>query len=945
MSLPRNTSGETAQMGPAATSSGVGIGTGVPSHDSAGPTGTGAAPHGTAPSSVTVLSPAVAAVSAGLPGVAPLPAPSSVSLSAPSALSSPRLSFAPAPAPSAVSPSGISSPGYGPATGGPGAGALFDPALQAEFADPALYINRELSWLEFNQRVLDEACDPSVPLLERLKFLCISASNLDEFFMVRVAGLKQQLSSGVAEAGPDGLLPAELLARVSVRAQRMVAEQYRLWLKELQPRLVQAGVSFLRVAELNTEQARFIYAYFNAQVFPALTPLAVDPGHPFPHVRNKTLNLAILLQRAQAPRGQEASFAVMQVPSVLGRLVQVPTPGAQRVYVYLEDVIAQHVADLFPGTRVLGCYPFRVTRNFDMAFDEEESIDLLQTIQKEVRRRDRGAAVRLECSADMDPTVRRFLGRALKLDAQDIYSISVPGSGAAPAGGASGAGAATGAGALAGPLNLSDLTEVYARPPASMASARDLYDEPFMPKVQSRLADANTMFEAIAQGDVLLHQPYESFESVVDFIEEAAEDPHVLAIKGTLYRTSGNSPIVAALARAAELGKQVTALVELKARFDEENNIVWARHLEEAGVHVVYGLIGLKTHCKVALVVRREGGGIRRYVHLSTGNYNSNTARLYTDLSFFTCREEFGVDASALFNLLTGYSQPPKWHRLFVAPLGLRERILDLIEAEAQNARMGRPARIVAKMNALSERDVIRALYRASQAGVQIDLIVRGVCGLRPGVPGVSDNIRVLSIIDRFLEHSRLFYFEADGKQEILVSSADWMNRNFQRRVELMFPVEDPALRARITGEILGTQLADNVRARELRRDGTYERIAPAPGETPLRSQHRFVELARAQAEIPIADRGLRIRPLMRLSPRAEAAQGVVQAPAASASSLPRLTPPRPYPSAPVHGHGHGQAQVQAGAVAAQPSAHSSAQSLSPSQVSAPASVSADKRA
>ena len=740
--------------------------------------------------------------------------------------------------------------------------------------DPSLYINRELSWLEFNQRVLDEACDPGVPLLERVKFLCIDASNLDEFFMVRVAGLKQQLLSGMGvESGPDRLLPSEILAHVAVRAQRMVAEQYRLWHKELQPRLTQAGISFLNVAELDPEQRRFIYAHFNAQVYPALTPLAVDPGHPFPHVRNKTLNLAILLQRGgpgpnagPRARGQEASFAVMQVPSVLGRLVEVPTTGAKRAYVYLEDVVALHVADMFPGTRILGCWPFRVTRNFEMTIDEEESMDLLQTIQKEVRRRDRGAAVRLECHTGMDLTVRRFLGRALKLDAQDIYPI-------------------------AGPLNLADLMEVYNRAQAS--EARDLYEEPFLPKVQARLSDANTMFEAIAQGDVLLHHPYESFESVVDFIEEAAEDPHVLAIKGTLYRTGGNSLIVAALTRAAELGKQVTALVELKARFDEENNIGWARQLEEAGVHVVYGLIGLKTHCKVALVVRREGNGIRRYVHLSTGNYNSQTARQYTDLSLFTCREEFGIDASALFNLLTGYSQPPRWHRFIVAPLGLRERIMDLIEAEAQNARAGRPARIIAKMNALSERDVIRALYRASQAGVQIDLMVRGICCLRPGVPGVSDNIRVISVVDRFLEHSRIFFFEADGKNELFISSADWMNRNFQRRVEVLFPIEDPALRRRILDEVMGTLLLDNNKARILRRDGGYERLAPAAGEAPIRAQHRFIELARAQAAVPLVDKGLRIRPTMRLAPRLPELE-----PRLSTTRLPPPRPPVPTPPA-----------------------------------------------
>ena len=747
------------------------------------------------------------------------------------------------------------------------------PTESGALDDPSLYLNRELSWLDFNQRVLDEASDPSVPLLERIKFLSITCSNLDEFFMVRVAGMKQQIVSGLIETGADGLLPQDALSRVAQRAQRMVSDVYRLWHKELQPRLHQVGIDLLSVGELEPEQRRFLYAYFHAQVYPALTPLAVDPGHPFPNVRNKTINLAILLQRGTSGvRGQEASFAVMQVPSVFSRLIEVPTPGSRRVFVCLEDVISLHVADLFPGTRVLGCWPFRALRNYDMTIDEEESMDLLQTIQKEVRRRDRQPAVRLDCHSGMEVTVRRFLERALELDSQDVYPVT-------------------------GPLNLADLMEVYAK--GQTSEARDLYDEPFVPKVPARLQDASTMFEAIGQGDILLHQPYESFESVVDFIEEAAEDPNVLAMKATLYRTSGNSPIVAALVRAAELGKQVTALVELKARFDEENNIVWARKLEEAGVHVVYGLIGLKTHCKVALVVRREGAGIRRYVHLSTGNYNSQTAKIYTDLSFFTCREEFGIDASSLFNMLTGYSQPPRWHRFVVAPLGLRERILDHIDAEAQNARAGQPARIIAKMNALSERDVMKALCRASQAGVQIDLMIRGVCCLRPGVPGLTENIRVSSIVDRFLEHSRIFYFESGGKQDLYISSADWMNRNFQRRVEVMFPVEDPKLRTRILDEILQTSLSDNQRLRSLRRDGSYERTSPGPGEPVLRSQSRFVELAKAQATVPLIDRGLTIRPTMRLVTRptdlGERAQGVPKTPTRSLlPSLPGTTPSEP---------------------------------------------------
>ena len=481
--------------------------------------------------------------------------------------------------------------------------------------DPALYINRELSWLEFNQRVLDEALDPSVPLLERLKFLAISASNLDEFFMVRVAGLKQQIAGGVIESPADGLRPAEQQSRIAVRAQRMVAEQYRVLRKDLIPGLHQIGMRLLGPSELDAEQKKVISHHYSNQVYPALTPLAIDPGHPFPHLRNRTLNLAVALDRGASARGP-AGFAVVQVPSVLGRFVEIPCAGARRAYALLEDVIAMHVGDLFPGTRILGVWPFRVTRNFDINYDEEESADLLKTIQKEVRRRDRGNAVRLEIAHGADPGVRRFLVDALRLGADDVYAVD-------------------------GPLHLADLMAL-----SQGDHPREARDEPMTPQQVPKFRDAATTFDAIAQGDLLLQHPYETFEHVSDFIEEAADDPNVLAIKQTLYRTSGDSSIVKALARAAEAGKQVTALVELKARFDEENNIAWARALEEAGVHVVYGLIGLKTHCKVALVVRREGAGIRRYVHLSTGNYNATTARTYTDISFFTCRDGFGADAT-----------------------------------------------------------------------------------------------------------------------------------------------------------------------------------------------------------------------------------------------------------------------------------------------------------
>jgi polyphosphate kinase len=758
--------------------------------------------------------------------------------------------------------------------------------------DPRLYINRELSWLEFNQRVLEEMLDGGVPLVERVKFCAIAASNLDEFFMVRVAGLKQQLAGGVVDLPADGMRPAEQLSRVSARAQQMVAEQYAVYRKELVPGLAEIGIRVLSPSELDAEQKRHIGLQYGNQIFPALTPLAIDPGHPFPHLRNRTLNLAVALDRsggsgARGTTTAAAGFAVVQVPSVLGRLLEVPHPKARKAYVFLEDAIAMHVGDLFPGTRILGVWPFRVTRNFDINYDEDESEDLLKTIQKEVRRRDRGNAVRLEIAQGADPGVRRFLVEALRLSSDDVYAVD-------------------------GPLQLVDLMAL-----TSLEVPREARDEPALPQLQPKLRDANTVFEAVAQQDVLLQHPYESFEHVVDFVEEAADDPNVLAIKQTLYRTSGDSPIVKALIRAAESGKQVIAIVELKARFDEESNIKWTRALEEAGAHVVYGLIGLKTHCKVALVVRREGDTIRRYVHLSTGNYNPTTARVYTDLSLFTCREPFATDATALFNLLTGYSQPPSWKRFTVAPIGLHETVISMIDREADCARAGQPGHIIAKMNALVDPDVIRALYRASQAGVKIDLLVRGICCLRPGVEGVSDNIRVASVVDRFLEHSRIFSFHNGGKDELYLSSADWMPRNFIRRVELLFPVEDPAIKARVRDEILAVMLADNVKTRVLRPDGSYVRVAAgeglgaptqdgaaaegtaAAGAEPLRSQVRFLELARARAEQPNVEPKLRLRPTVVLRPatrrealKREPPQSAAQAAGERQTELPRSAAP-----------------------------------------------------
>jgi polyphosphate kinase len=561
-------------------------------------------------------------------------------------------------------------------------------------------------------------------------------------------------------------------------------------------------------------------------VFPALTPLAVDPGHPFPHLRSKSLNIAVTV-RKQSGRGRRRSgvngtaIAVVQVPSVLDRLVPLPSAGG-RAFVFLETLIAMHLADLFPGFAVSKTAVFRVTRNWDLLLDEEDSEDLVSTIQEELRRRDRGAAVRLEIDSGAPPDLVKTLTSFLKLGPQDIYPIP-------------------------GPLQLNDAAVLIDQDPRPESRF-----EPLTPAVPQALKDADSIADVIAKRDVLLHHPYESFDPVVRFIQEAADDPGVLAIKQTLYRTSGDSPIVRALYRAAENGKQVTVLVEIKARFDEANNINWARRLEENGVHVVFGLIGLKTHCKAALVVRREGAGIRRYVHLGTGNYNPHTARQYTDLSLFTARPEVADDVTALFNMLTGYAEAPAWKKLAVAPFTLQDRVVELIDREAARARAGEPARIVAKMNSLVDPLVIRRLYAASQAGVEIDLLVRGICCLRPGIRGISERIRVTSIVDRFLEHSRIFAFGAGDRAEVYLASADWMPRNFIRRIEVMFPVEAPELRARLLNEVLATQLQDNVKAHRLNADGSYMRV-PA-GEVAVRSQLVLLEAARRAAQTRVIE-------------------------------------------------------------------------------------------
>jgi polyphosphate kinase len=679
-----------------------------------------------------------------------------------------------------------------------------------------LYLNRELSWLEFNARVLAEADSDTVPLLERLKFHAIVWSNLDEFFMVRVAGLKQQLTGEVDEMGPDGMTVSEQLAAIAKRVHELAAAQSHS-LAGLLPKLADAGIVFVKPSVLSADTLAELDARFRNEVFPILTPIAIDPGHPFPQVRNRSLNLAVMFTREGT---LEHGFGVVQVPSMLPRLLPVngaKTPSGQpaaRAYVLLEDLVARHVSTIFPGVRVDGLYVFRVTRNFDIEVDEEEAEDLLQSIQQELRRRERGNAVRLEVAGDPPAGSLAKLVKAFKLDPErDVYSAT-------------------------GMLNLADLMSI------TRYEARALRDEPFMPHAVPPLRDADDVFAVIREQDVLLHHPYEPFDAVVDLISRAADDPDVLAIKQTLYRAGGDSPIVKALVRAAESGKQVTAIVELKARFDEESNIVWARMLEQAGAHVVYGLLGLKTHAKCLLIVRREKGKLRRYAHLSTGNYNPTTARLYTDYSLFTARPDVCEDVSSLFNLLTGYSAPPKWNKLIVAPLGLHEAVLALIAREAEHARAGRPARIVAKMNQLVDADVIEALYRASQAAVPITLLVRGICCLRPGVPRVSEGIEVRALVDRFLEHGRVFHFANGGKDEVYVGSADWMPRNFHRRVEAMLAVDEQSMRARFI-EMMQLQMADNVKSWILKSDGKYERVQAKAGAPLLRCQAKFIEMTR----------------------------------------------------------------------------------------------------
>jgi polyphosphate kinase len=678
---------------------------------------------------------------------------------------------------------------------------------------PAQFINRELSWLEFNQRVLDEALDAKNPLLERLKFFCIVNSNLDEFFEVRVAGVKQQIESDAVERSMDGLTATETFQALVKRIRRMVDEQYRCWREDLMPALAQNGIRILDMAELQLPDLAWLMQYFRTQVRPVLTPLAIDPAHPFPQLLNKSLNLIVRLEMQR--NGESLKhLAVVQIPRILPRMVKLPREDGRPDYVYLSRLIGHHLAELFPGTKLVGYWPFRVTRNSELYIDEEESANLLKAVENELHNRRKGDAVRLEIDHECPEFIREVLLKTLRLSEDDLYAIN-------------------------GPLNPTRLMALY-----EGDHSPELRDPPFVAPVAAALKDQPDLFAAIRERDILLHHPYENFDSVVKFLEQAASDPDVLAIKQTLYRTGGDPRIIGALENAVRNGKQVTAVVELRARFDEANNIQWARHLEESGVHVVYGVVGYKIHAKSCLVVRREGHHIRRYVHLATGNYNPTTAKLYTDIGMFTCRPEFGEDATNFFNLLTGICQFQEMQRFLVSPFELHDKLLKLVEREAENARKGLPARIILKLNSLAERQVIEALYKASEAGVQIDLIVRGICCLRPGVKGLSENITVRSIVDRFLEHSRVYYFENACQPQLFLSSADWMQRNFFRRIELAFPIEDGVLRERLIAEILAISLADNAKARQLQADGTYVRGTPKRSEKARRSQFEFIGLA-----------------------------------------------------------------------------------------------------
>jgi polyphosphate kinase len=693
---------------------------------------------------------------------------------------------------------------------------------EIRYTEPENYVNRELSWLEFNYRVLGEARDKSTPLFERLKFLSITASNLDEFFMVRVASLKDMVHAGYNKPDIAGMTAQQQLDAIGMKTHALVEDQYKTYSRVLLPLLLENG---LRVAagheELSEEEGAYVDRYFEEMVYPVLTPMAVDSSRPFPLIRNKSLNIAALVKKKKGD--EELEFAMVQVPSGLPRVVVLPDSRPTAI-IYLEEIIERNIDKLFLNYDIISCHPFRVMRNADLSIDEDEAEDLLKEIEKKLKKRQWGEVIRLDIEANADKRLLRILKKELSVGNESIYEID-------------------------GPLDLTVLMKVYGLPGFEGFKA-----PPYTPQPVPALMNEDDIFTNIRRGDILLTHPFETFQPVVDFIKRAARDPEVLAIKQTLYRVSGNSPIIAALAEAADNGKQVSVLVELKARFDEENNILWAKMLEKAGCHVIYGLLGLKTHSKITLIVRREEDGIRRYVHLGTGNYNDSTAKLYTDCGLFTCDPQIGEDATAVFNMLSGYSEPLGWNKLSVAPLWLRGRFKRLILREIRNAQEGKPARIVAKMNSLCDKEMIANLYEASCAGVQIELIVRGICCLKAGIPGLSEHITVRSIVGNFLEHSRIFLFENGGDKKLFMGSADWMPRNLDRRVEILFPVEDEGLKERLL-HILDVQLADNVKAQYLRPDGSYGK-RDRRGRAPVNSQEVFCEEAvrAAKAEESMTD-------------------------------------------------------------------------------------------
>ncbi len=691
--------------------------------------------------------------------------------------------------------------------------------MNTEFYKPEYYRNREDSWISFNERVLSEARDKNIPLFERLKFLSITASNLDEFFMIRVASLKDMVHAGYTKKDIAGMTAQAQIDLILKRVHNMVDVQYSTYERSLVPMLKQNGLEILAAHEdLTEEQKKYVDRYFDENVYPVLTPMAMDSSRPFPLIRNKTLNIGALISKKGS--NEEPQFATVQVPSVLSRIVEIPSGKDNvRTVIHLEQIIERNIGKLFLNYDVVCAHPYRIMRNADLTIEEDEAADLLKEIQKQLKKRQWGEVIRLEVEEGMEKQLLKILKKEFDIKNDAVFLIN-------------------------GPLDLTFLMKVY-----GIDGFEKYKEKKYIPQPVPALIGTEDIFEAIRKQDILLHHPYMTFDPVVNFVKQAAKDPDVLAIKQTLYRVSGNSPIIAALAQAAENGKQVSVLVELKARFDEENNIVWAKMLEKAGCHVIYGLLGLKTHSKITLVVRREADGIRRYVHLGTGNYNDSTAKLYTDCGLLTCAEPIGEDATAVFNMLSGYSEPKNWNKLSLAPLWLRERFTELIQRETEHARNGGEAHIIAKMNSLCDRDIIALLYEASAAGVKIELIVRGICCLKTGIPGVSENITVHSIVGNFLEHARIFYFRNNGMEEYYMGSADWMPRNLDKRVEILFPVEDEKLKTEL-GHILQIQLDDNVKSHILQPDGSYVKVNRR-GKKRLCAQEYFCQEAVQRAKVP----------------------------------------------------------------------------------------------